>query len=118
MAIPETPDPFDATNQEQTGSVAKASDLVIARVDGNAGISGLSVPFDPEAVSIVELAGRIGKAEHTIRQWLREGVVPAHLLPRKEGGRQKLLWREDQVAGMEEIARERSSRRGWQHPSS
>jgi hypothetical protein len=60
------------------------------------------------------------RAVHTIRQWVSQELLPPELMPGREGGRQALYWRPDQVAGLNAFARERESRRGWaaQHRAS
>jgi hypothetical protein len=60
------------------------------------------------------MAARLSRAPHTLRQWIREGCLPSHLLPEREGGRKKIFWREDQVEALRQFADEREQRRGWQ----
>jgi hypothetical protein len=55
------------------------------------------------------------RAVHTIRRWIADDVLPVELRPDREGGRNRLFWRQDQLEGVCDFAREREKRRGWQH---
>lgn len=70
-----------------------------------------------DRVYIEALARRLdpARAVHTIRRWVNEGLLPAHLMPEREGGRERLYWSEGQVDGIQEFARAREARRGWSH---
>jgi hypothetical protein len=76
---------------------------------------------DPNRIYIREMADRLDRAEHTIRQWLAEkrrepekdGAIPDELLPDR-GPRGVIFWRPDQVDGLVVYARTRAARRGWQ----
>lgn len=63
-------------------------------------------------IYIAELASRLERAEHTIRQWIRREDFPMALKPQTEGGRAKLYWVESQIPGLEAYADERASNRG------
>jgi predicted site-specific integrase-resolvase len=68
----------------------------------------------PRKIYIEEMAEKLGRAVHTIRQWIREGDLPKKLEPKREGGRQKIYWTEGQIQGLRNYADKRSARRGWQ----
>jgi hypothetical protein len=59
--------------------------------------------------------GLLDRAAHTIRQWVNQGLLPEHLAPAREGGRQRMYWTREQIPGLREFAEEREGRRGWQH---
>lgn len=65
-----------------------------------------------DRIYIDDIAVRIGRAAHTVRQWVRRPDFPAALAPGLEGGRNKLYWTEDQVQGLRAYAAERESLRG------
>lgn len=73
-------------------------------------------------IYIAEMASELTRAEHTIRQWLREkarapedpNALPDELVPHREGGRARIYWTIEQLAGMRAFAAERDGRRGWQ----
>lgn len=65
-----------------------------------------------QRLSIEDLAERLTRAEHTIRQWLRRDDFPDALKPELLGGRKKMVWSTDQIAGLEEYARTREANRG------
>lgn len=66
-----------------------------------------------DAIPLKTVAERLGKAEHTVRGWVRDKLLPEELRPERDGGRRKLVWREDQMPGLESFAKEREARRGW-----
>lgn len=72
---------------------------------------------DSSRIYIAELAAMLEprRAVHTIRQWVAQGLLPDHLQPGREGGRDQLFWTADQVEGIQAFARERDARRGWGH---
>jgi hypothetical protein len=63
-------------------------------------------------IYISDMASLLDRAEHTIRQWLARDDFPAALKPSREGGREKIYWTQDQLAGMKNYAEERAARRG------
>ncbi len=63
-------------------------------------------------IYISELAAHLGRAEHTLRQWVKRDDFPHHLRPQVEGGRKRLYWQSHQIAGLERYAAQRSSARG------
>lgn len=73
---------------------------------------------ESDHIYIEGMADELGRAVHTIRQWIREGALPRELRPHREGGRRKIYWLPDQVEGLRAFAEERSARRGWQPASS
>lgn len=78
------------------------------------------VPFS-ERIYIDAMALRLDRAVHTLRQWIREAekspadaqVMPANLLPLRQGGRGKIYWTEEQARGLERYAADRAARVGW-----
>lgn len=67
---------------------------------------------EEDRIYIGALAESLGRAPHTIRQWLRRKDFPKGLRPAREGGREKIYWTPDQVAGLKEYAAERLQQRG------
>lgn len=67
---------------------------------------------DNGRIYIAEMASILGRAEHTIRQWLKREDFPASLKPDQEGGRNKLFWTSSQTNGMRDYAAERDAARG------
>lgn len=65
-----------------------------------------------EQIYIAELSRILGRAEHTIRQWLARADFPADLQPSREGGRGKLYWSAADVPGLRDYAAVRSANRG------
>lgn len=65
-------------------------------------------------IYIEAMAEKLGRAVHTLRQWIREEALPAKLMPKREGGRQKIYWTPSQVEPLIKWANQRSARRGWQ----
>lgn len=65
-----------------------------------------------DRIYIDELARRLGRASHTVRQWVRRPDFPLALTPGSEGGRNKLYWTEAQVPGLRAYADEREQHRG------
>ncbi len=63
-------------------------------------------------IYIADMANCLGRAEHTLRQWVKREDFPHHLKPQVEGGRKRLYWQTHQVAGLEVYAAQRSSARG------
>lgn len=66
-----------------------------------------------ELLSIDDLAFRLRRAPHTIRQWLKREDFPESARPQKEGGRGKLVWTPDQLDEIKAYANERDAARGW-----
>lgn len=67
---------------------------------------------DQDRIYIAEMANELGRAEHTIRQWLNRDDFPKELEPDREGGRNKIFWTRDQLEGMQAYAAEREANRG------
>lgn len=65
------------------------------------------------SIPIKTVATRLSKAEHTIRGWVRDGLLPDELKPQREGGRNMLVWDESQMAGLEAFSAARDENRGW-----
>lgn len=65
-----------------------------------------------DRIYIDDLAQRLGRAPHTIRQWLHRRDFPRDLKPRREGGREKIYWVDGQLDGLMAYAAERMQRRG------
>lgn len=63
-------------------------------------------------IYIADMADRLDRAQHTIRQWLGRQDFPSELQPQREGGRNKIFWTEDQLAGMQAYADDREANRG------
>lgn len=63
-------------------------------------------------IYIGDLANRLGRAEHTIRQWTKREDFPDALKPDTEGGRHKLFWVESQMPGLQAYGEERDAARG------
>lgn len=63
-------------------------------------------------IYIAEAAEELGRAEHTIRQWLGRADFPDALKPSREGGRNKIFWTLDQLRGLHDYADEREAQRG------
>lgn len=75
---------------------------------------------EQEHIYVTDLAKRLFRTAHTIRQWIIRDdfrafseAYPIDLMPSKEGGRGKIFWVEEQVAGIEAFAQSISSERGW-----
>lgn len=74
-----------------------------------------------DRIYLGEMAEHLDRAEHTIRQWLREKVrepnntdnLPDELVPDREPPRNKIFWTRAQLVGMRAYALEREGRRGW-----
>lgn len=66
----------------------------------------------PGRYYIDDLASHLGRAPHTIRQWVKRPDFPDDLKPAAEGGRNKLFWTDGQLPGLERYADERESLRG------
>lgn len=71
--------------------------------------------MDEDRIYIKQMAKRLKRAENTIRQWVNQNLLPAELMPNREGGRAKIFWTDAQIPGLKKFARERAARRGWQH---
>lgn len=65
-----------------------------------------------DLMDIEAISRELGRAPHTIRQWLKREDFPAELQPAREGGREKLVWKPDQIEPLRAYADERASRRG------
>lgn len=65
-----------------------------------------------DRIYIDDMVQRLGRAAHTIRQWVRRADFPDYLKPQTEGGRNKLFWVEDQMDGLITYARAREAGRG------
>lgn len=63
-------------------------------------------------IYIGDLANRLSRAEHTIRQWTKRSDFPDAIKPQAEGGRGKLFWTESQMEDLEAYAAERDAARG------
>lgn len=83
-----------------------------------------------DQIDLNHLADLLGRAAHTVRQWVKdaeklkdltgsvpEGHLSEELWPKREGGRNKMFWTADQIAGLEAFAQEREDRRGWPKPA-
>lgn len=70
-----------------------------------------------DRIYIEDLARRLEpkRAVHTIRRWVKDELMPSHLRPQREGGRDRMYWVEDQIDGIQIFARAREERRGWRH---
>lgn len=76
-----------------------------------------------------QIAGILGRDEHTVRRWVRDseqifliigevpedhGYLPRDLWPEREDeGWRRIYWKAEQIAGLEQFARVKISRRGW-----
>lgn len=67
---------------------------------------------EEDRLDIVAVSGKIGRAQHTIRQWLKRSDFPSELQPSRVGGREQLMWDKDQIDGLKAYARDRLSMRG------
>lgn len=68
---------------------------------------------EADRIYISDMHELLGRAEHTIRQWLGRSDFPPELCPEREGGRNKIFWTHAQLAGMKIYAAEREAQRGW-----
>lgn len=68
--------------------------------------------MDSDKIYIDDLAKKLGRAPHTIRQWLKRKDFPRELKPSREGGREKIFWLPSQLSGLESYAQERMNNRG------
>lgn len=59
-----------------------------------------------------ELARRIGVVRSTVSNWLKRGVLPEHLLPKRFGAMQDPYWSEEQAAAFPEWMATRRNPRG------
>lgn len=71
------------------------------------------MPTDENHIYIAELATKLGRTEHTIRQWIRREDFPKKLKPKTEGGRNKLYWTPSQLEGLSKYADKRAGAQGW-----
>jgi hypothetical protein len=65
-----------------------------------------------DRIYIDDLAKRLKRAPHTIRQWLHRSDFPKSLKPKEEGGRHKLYWTPSQMSGLKLYAKQRERSRG------
>lgn len=68
---------------------------------------------DAHHIYIEEMSKLLDRRVHTIRQWIGGSHLPRKLMPKREGGRRKIYWTEDQVEGLKKFAEERSRSQGW-----
>lgn len=68
---------------------------------------------EDDRIYIEELADKLERAPHTIRQWIKRSDFPQELRPSSEGGRNKLYWQSHQISGLETYASERAKNRGF-----
>lgn len=75
----------------------------------------MTMSSSEEMVFIEEVATIVDRAAHTVRMWVLNEQLPEDLMPDRVGGRRRLVWARGQIPGLEEFAKEKAAKKGWQH---